>query len=101
MKKATKEVDCGKCLGHGTIHGYSHVVGGQCFACGGTGKKTVAADYRPATKYGCVYAGNLLFWIRARSAEEALRRAKRHWQQHATSPAFAGITEEEICVVSE
>lgn len=101
MKTATKAIDCGKCMGRGTIQGFSHVAGGVCFACGGTGKKTVRADHTPLSKYGCVYAGALLFWVRARTEKEALRKAVNHWKRHAASSAFEGITEAQISVVSE
>jgi len=30
---------CGRCSGRGTLKGYEHIMGGVCFACGGSGRK--------------------------------------------------------------
>ena len=32
------EAACPKCLGHGVIRAHSHILGGECFACRGTGE---------------------------------------------------------------
>lgn len=37
---------CGRCLGRGHINGFSHVAGGRCFACGGSGTFADSADWR-------------------------------------------------------
>jgi RecJ-like exonuclease len=34
---------CGKCSGTGHINAFSHIAGGVCFMCGGTGKVTLKA----------------------------------------------------------
>lgn len=36
----TKQVECERCNGKGHIRGYSHVQGGVCFKCAGTGTVT-------------------------------------------------------------
>lgn len=35
--------NCTRCNGRGRIRGFSHVEGGQCFACKGTGKARIRA----------------------------------------------------------
>lgn len=49
----THEVPCDRCLGRGRIAGFSHVQGGVCFKCGGSGvlqrvATTPAAEARRA-----------------------------------------------------
>ncbi|MCA9559839.1 MAG: hypothetical protein KC583_14915 [Myxococcales bacterium] len=40
----TITVECLKCCGHGKIPTFSHVEGGTCFRCGGTGRETVKSS---------------------------------------------------------
>jgi len=40
---ATSSPACPKCGGSGRIPEFRHVAGGECFACGGTGKEVVNA----------------------------------------------------------
>ena len=42
IKKKTDARKCGKCNGTGTVYFYAHHKGGECFRCGGTGRKAVA-----------------------------------------------------------
>lgn len=41
MKTNTAAAECFKCLGRGRFETFSHVAGGVCFQCGGTGKLTL------------------------------------------------------------
>jgi len=45
MKPENKTYPCSRCEGARYIRGFSHVVGGVCFRCGGTGKQ----KSKPAT----------------------------------------------------
>lgn len=100
--RKTKTIECGKCNGLGEIAAYSGIAGGICFACGGTGKKTVSANHQPSIKFTCVYAGVDLFTIKARSESQALMIAITKWRQNRTLPAYANVTsEEQISVVAE
>jgi hypothetical protein len=47
MPMHKKRYPCAKCDGKGTIRGFSHVLHGVCFRCGGTG--TVASKPRQQT----------------------------------------------------
>ena len=42
IKKESDAKKCGKCNGTGTVYFYAHHKGGECFRCGGTGRKAVA-----------------------------------------------------------
>ena len=100
-KTKTKRIECGKCLGKGTIEAFRAIVGGVCFSCGGAGHKKVAASHKPSKRFACVYGGQVLFWKRARTEAQALRLAVAHWRQHSNAPAFVGITEDQISVREE
>ena len=42
---------CGRCLGKGRILGFSHVQGGVCFSCGGSGNHLTANGKRARVAY--------------------------------------------------
>jgi hypothetical protein len=43
LKEAAKPEPCGKCNGRGILPEFNHVSGGVCFACEGTGIRTIKA----------------------------------------------------------
>jgi hypothetical protein len=98
----TKRIDCGKCSALGEIEAFRGILGGVCFTCAGSGKRTVSARYEAPHKFGCLYDGVLIFTIKARTEAEALRKAVGHWKRHRAAPAFATVkSEAQIAVVAE
>lgn len=88
----TKKITCTKCFGKGRISAFSHVQGGVCFDCGGKGHRMVAANHKPSILFSievtCVRAEGctlqpgqrgIVFGQKARTAAEALRKAKAKW----------------------
>lgn len=45
----TVTTECSRCSGNGRIIGFSHVVGGRCFGCGGSGKVAVKPSAQKQT----------------------------------------------------
>lgn len=83
---------CTKCFGKGNIRAFSHVQGGVCFSCGGAGYKMVSKSYKPSILFAievtCVSSDGcslkpgqrgVAYNIKARTAAEALRKAKGKW----------------------
>lgn len=77
--------DCSRCLGRGKISGYSHVIGGTCFKCHGTGKQKT----KPSTSKTWAVLdskGKHAYNIKAKTAEKAVKIARVTWQ--GSSPDF-------------
>ncbi len=45
----TQTTTCDKCLGKGYIRAFRHIAGGDCFACGATGRVDAAKQTRSVT----------------------------------------------------
>ncbi len=50
MKIQFEQVECSRCGGAGRLVGFSHVYGGVCFGCNGSGKKMTPAGARAFKK---------------------------------------------------
>lgn len=79
--------DCPRCSGLGRIKCYSHVIGGQCFRCHGTGK--VSTKPVVSIKWavlGTDQTGNRAhaYNVRARTAGAAIKRARQMWGNAST-----------------
>jgi hypothetical protein len=85
------KVECGKCMGKGHITAFSHVQGGVCFSCGGTGYHLRKSTPKPSKKYSFSFLWTdpsdpnyqegdycLCFWKKARSLKEAESKAKKY-----------------------
>lgn len=85
VTKSPGQYSCGRCSGQGRIRAFSHVLGGVCLKCHGTGR----VETKPAAKpLFAVYliernTGNAvhIYNFRARTAGEALRRAQRTYER--------------------
>lgn len=74
-----KTYPCSRCEGAGRIRAFSHVVGGVCFRCGGTGKQ----KSKPATSTTWAILGRdpqtgevrHIYNIRAKTPSVALKKA--------------------------
>lgn len=87
---------CTKCFGKGHIRAFSHVQGGVCFSCGGAGYRMVSANHKPSILFAievtCVRAEGctlevgqrgVVFNVKARTAAEALRKARVTWSSRS------------------
>lgn len=54
MKIEFEQVECSRCGGAGRLTGFSHVYGGVCFGCNGSGKKMTPAGLRAFKKVQAV-----------------------------------------------
>lgn len=85
--------ECDRCNGNGTIRGYSHVQGGVCFKCGGTGK--VATKRQPSAAQIAKKAA--AEEARKANAERERRKSKREfdWAERAfgNDPRLANIAD--------
>jgi RecJ-like exonuclease len=84
---------CQKCEGHGKIGAYSHVMAGVCFKCNGTGKVSQKPSAK-SQKWVCIYAGQELFFKKAKTEAQALKIAIAHWNMNKNAPAFAEVKSE-------
>jgi len=76
---------CSRCDGKGVVWGFSHVAGGICFKCGGTGKQTGKPNtstywtvHFPATvAEPTAFTGpDFVYTKQAKTATEAIDKAK-------------------------
>lgn len=70
---------------------YSHIAGGVCFDCKGRGHLEQAPSKRKK-KWACIYSGKTLFYIKAKTEAEALKKAVCHWEKHRDLPAFVAVS---------
>lgn len=75
-----QKITCGKCGGRGHLPEYAGIRQGVCFSCNGLGYTLRAANWRPSIKFPIHFihdgADLLVRWVSAKSAEEALKKAK-------------------------
>ena len=89
--EGTMIIPCPKCHGRGVIDGYRHILNGVCFACDGTGTKTVAANHKPSKLYSIYIVADFnddghqfrgcVFGQKARTPAEAKRKAIKTLQR--------------------
>tara|TARA_R100000995_G_scaffold77824_1_gene48104 strand:- start:14 stop:412 length:399 start_codon:yes stop_codon:yes gene_type:complete len=67
----TQTTTCDKCLGKGYIRAFRHIAGGDCFACGATGRvdaakraRSVTASVQLADGFRIVDIGIASVWMR-------------------------------------
>jgi hypothetical protein len=60
---------CGKCGGSGFLPEYRGISGGKCFACKGSG------EYKASCRTW--YQINHIFWIKAKTETEAIKKADK------------------------
>lgn len=96
---------CSRCSGSGKLAGFSHVVGGVCFKCGGSGKQR-AKPAAPSTRYvvslvnRATGAAEPYYTVRAKNEVQALKKA-RAWAANVSEALRATHDADAVSVVVE
>lgn len=86
----TATYKCSRCRGNGRLNAFSHVIGGVCFKCGGTGTQaTKPTESLPLFAVMFVNratgAATRIYNLRARTSALAMKVAAARYEQASTA----------------